>query len=112
MSITKHPTVATGIYKYVGLMFKDDEYDIPMLFLFDKPVHHAIHTFFCFFNIRCIYYDEEDKVIQDVILPPWTSKHLPPRPFVKLLEIPIPTEETLVRMKEDEKYKAEKEENY
>lgn len=84
--------LATGMYKYLGLMFKHDDYQTPMVFKFDKPTQHSIHTWFCFFNIRCIYYDEEDKVIEDIVLEPWTSKHIPPKPFVKLIEIPIAIE--------------------
>ena len=82
-------TYAIGIYKYLGLMFKKDGYDTPMVFEFSKPTLQPIHTWFCFFDIRCIYYDEGGKVIEDIIIHAWTSEHIPPRPYVKLIEIPI-----------------------
>lgn len=84
------PVKAEGIYKYIGLMFKRESYTTPMEFNFDKPTLHPIHTWFCNFPIRCIYYDEKGEIIEDVVLDDWCSYHIPPRPYVKLLEIPNP----------------------
>ena len=86
---------AEGIKKYMGLMFKRENYTTPMVFEFERPTLHPIHTWFCNFPIRCIYYDEKGKIIEDVILEEWTTTHVPPRPYVKLLEIPNPYSTTM-----------------
>lgn len=85
----KNCTPAIGIYKYIGMMFKPNGYNKTLVFEFKKPVRHAIHTWFCNFPIRCIFYDAEDNMIEDIILKPWISKHRPPKAFTKLIEIPI-----------------------
>jgi uncharacterized membrane protein (UPF0127 family) len=95
------PVKAEGIYKYIGLMFKRESYTTPMEFNFDKPTLHPIHTWFCNFPIRCIYYDEKGEIIEDVVLDDWCSYHIPPRPYVKLLEIPNPDSTTKTKEKKE-----------
>lgn len=85
----QEPIKAKGIQNYIGLMFKSSKRARPMVFEFEKPVHNTIHTLFCNFPIRCIFYDEKNEIIEDVVLEEWTGEHKPPRPFVRLLEIPV-----------------------
>jgi uncharacterized membrane protein (UPF0127 family) len=75
----------TIFQKSHGLMFKKKSK--PLLFIFNKPTHESIHSFFCvpFFAIWFI----EGKVIDVKFVKPWMVGVKPSQKYDRLLEIPI-----------------------
>jgi uncharacterized membrane protein (UPF0127 family) len=68
-----------------GLMFKKKS--PALLFIFNKPVKMAIHSFFCkpFIAIWFI----NDKIVEIKKVKPWKVHICPEKKFNKLLEIPF-----------------------
>lgn len=79
--------VAKGLRKYFGLMFRTSKTE-PLVFYFSKPVKVSIHSFFVFFKFVAVWFDEDDKVIAQRIVKPFSINVKPTKPFSKLIEIP------------------------
>lgn len=71
------------IQKYLGLMI----YKQALLFSFDKPGRHAIHSLFCprFLAI----WINNGKIVEYKLVNPWRFIIKPEKDFTELLEIPI-----------------------
>jgi uncharacterized membrane protein (UPF0127 family) len=83
----KHAVKADGLRKIFGLMFRTRKTS-PLVFEFKNDVHIAIHSFFVFFPFRAIWLDENNKIIEQKTVRPFTFSVCPKRPFRKLIEIP------------------------
>lgn len=68
-----------------GLMFRKKSK--PLLFIFNKPINEAIHSFFCVPFI-CIWFNK-DKIVETKMISPWKFYIKPKLEFDKFLEIPI-----------------------
>ena len=70
------------IQKYLGLMI----YKQALLFSFDKPGRHAIHSLFCprFLAI----WINNGKIVEYKLVNPWNFIVKPEKDFTELLEIP------------------------
>ena len=79
---------ARGFGMISGLMFRTRKTS-PLLFEFKKYVRMAIHSFFVFFPFKAIWLDENNKIIAQKIVKPFTFCVRPRRPFRKLIEIPL-----------------------
>ena len=77
-----------GIQKYIGLMFRTRKTK-PLLFEFSKDTRTAIHSLFVFFPFHAIWLDENNKIIGQKVVKPFTFSVRPKKPFRKLIEIPI-----------------------
>jgi uncharacterized membrane protein (UPF0127 family) len=71
----------------LGLMFRTRKTS-PLLFEFKKNVRMAIHSFFVFFPFKAIWLDENNRIIAQKIVKPFTFCVCPRKPFRKLIEIP------------------------
>ena len=78
---------ASGIRKIFGLMFRSRKTK-PLLFEFKNDVHLAIHSIFVFFPFQAIWLDENNRIIEQRIVKPFTFSVRPKKPFRKLIEIP------------------------
>lgn len=77
----------TSLSRLRGLMFRKKPASI--LFTFDWPGLHGIHSFFVSFPFDAVYLNEEGKVV-DVFMrvPPFTHYLQPSRPVSYLIELP------------------------
>jgi len=75
----------TFFQKGTGLMFQKKS--LPLLFIFDKLVNEAIHSFFCV-DFICIWFNN-GKVVDIQYVKPWKLYIKPKEKFDKFLEIPI-----------------------
>jgi hypothetical protein len=57
-------TIATGIRKYTGLMFRTRKTN-PLIFNFDSPTNKSIHSWFVFFNFKAIWTLEDGTIVQN-----------------------------------------------
>lgn len=71
----------------LGLMFRTRK-TCPLLFEFKKDVRIAIHSFFVFFPFKAIWLDENNEIIEQKLVKPFTLSVRPKKPFRKLIEIP------------------------
>jgi uncharacterized membrane protein (UPF0127 family) len=78
---------AIGIGMILGLMFRTRK-TRPLLFEFKRDVRMAIHSFFVFFPFKAIWLDENNRIIAQKIVKPFTLCVRPRKPFRKLIEIP------------------------
>ena len=76
-----------GIQKYLGLMFKSREV-LPVLFEFKEDRLINIHSWFVYFPFRALWLDENNKVLDEKIVFPFTTYN-PEQMARKLLEIPL-----------------------
>ena len=76
-----------GIGMILGLMLRTRKTS-PILFEFKKDVRMAIHSFFVFFPFHAIWIDENNRIIAQKIVRPFTFSVRPRKPFRKLIEIP------------------------
>ena len=72
-----------------GLMFNRREAAQALLFDFKKPTRISIHSLFVFFPFLAIWVDEQGKVIDFKIIQPFKFRVKAPKPFVRLIEIPL-----------------------
>ena len=77
----------SGLGKILGLMFRTRKTK-PLLFEFDKDTRIAIHSFFVFFPFKAIWLDENNRIIEQKIVKPFSFCVKPRRAFRKLIEIP------------------------
>jgi len=70
--------------KMSGLMFRKKS--LSLLFIFNKPVSEAIHSFFCVKFIGIWF--NGDKIVDVKYVKPWKFYVVPEKKFDKLLEIP------------------------
>ncbi len=77
--------------KFSGLMFKSNETG-NLLFEFNVVKNRFIHSYFVFFPFLALWLDEKNKVIEWLIVRPFTSAISPKKPFKKLVEIPMNTD--------------------
>jgi uncharacterized membrane protein (UPF0127 family) len=84
----KHAVKVKGIRRIFGLMFRTRK-TRPLLFEFDKNTRSSIHSFFVFFPFNAIWLDENNKIIEQRKVKPFTFCIRPRKPFRKLIEIPI-----------------------
>jgi hypothetical protein len=75
--------------KFSGLMFTPREKAQILLFKFEKPVRHALHSFFVFFKFLAVWTDDENNIIEIRIVKPFNPLVKPKKPFYNLVEIPI-----------------------
>lgn len=71
--------------KMSGLMFRKKSHSL--LFIFNKPVNEAIHSFFCV-KFIAIWFNGK-KIIDSKVVEPWGISVKPKEKFDKLLEIPV-----------------------
>jgi len=71
-----------------GLMFRTRKTK-PLLFEFNQATRMAIHSLFVFFPFNAIWLDENNKIIEQRVVRPFTFSICPRKPFRKLIEIPI-----------------------
>ena len=80
--------VLTNIFsKMRGLMFRSAKYNLPLLFVFNKPARHEIHSFFCKKFIAVWMLDNQ--VIDVKIVNPFKFCVTPEKKFNLLLEVPL-----------------------
>ncbi len=79
---------ATGLRKYLGLMFRTKETS-PLIFKFDQDVSMPIHSLFVFFPFTARWYDSDFDLIEERIINPFKMPIRPDKPFRVLTEIPI-----------------------
>lgn len=79
---------ATPSSRMRGLMFRK-KFKKPLLFTFDFPAKHAIHSFFVFFEFDAVFLDEKKKVV-DVFekIKPFTPLIVPKKKSLFLIEFP------------------------
>ncbi len=77
--------------KILGLMFKSRETG-NLLFEFRKSKKREIHSYFVFFPFLALWLDENNKVVDWIIVRPFTSAISPKRKFRKLIEVPMNTD--------------------
>jgi uncharacterized membrane protein (UPF0127 family) len=77
----------TSLSRLRGLMFRQKPASI--LFTFDRPGLHGIHSFFVSFPFDAVYLDEAGRVV-DVFerVPPFTPYLSPSKPVRYLIELP------------------------
>jgi uncharacterized membrane protein (UPF0127 family) len=75
--------------KFFGLMFKNREKSVALLFEFKKPVNLKIHSLFVFFPFVAVWFDNKNKIVDLKMIKPFTPTISPKKSFSKLLEIPI-----------------------
>jgi len=80
-------TIATGIRKYTGLMFRTRKTN-PLVFNFDKPTDRTIHSWFVFFDFKAIW-TLEDGTTEEQIVYSFDEGIKPSKPYIKLVEIPL-----------------------
>ena len=71
--------------KMSGLMFRKKS--LPLLFIFNKPVRQAIHSFFCVEFVGIWF--NRGKIVDVKHVKPWKFYVIPSGKFDKLLEIPV-----------------------
>jgi uncharacterized membrane protein (UPF0127 family) len=83
--------VCTGWKKAKGLMFRKD--NRPMIFLFKKPTHMAIHSWFCR-RFLAIWF-RKGRIVDVKIVRPWACCVRPRNAFDLLIEIPFSSEKQI-----------------
>jgi uncharacterized membrane protein (UPF0127 family) len=70
-----------------GLMFRSENYEKPLLFVWNKEGKYPIHSFFCrkFLAVWLL----KGKIIEQRIVFPWINSITPKGKFDLLLEIPF-----------------------
>ena len=74
--------------KFFGLMFRSFRTK-SLLFEFRKDVLISIHSFFVFFPFLAIWLDERNRVIDYMLIKPFTFRAFPKERFRKLVEVPL-----------------------
>ncbi len=73
-----------------GLMFRSKESAEALLLLDSKkPIKLGIHSLFVFFSFIAIWLDDQDKIVDLLVVKPFTLFIKTKNPFNKLIEIPI-----------------------
>jgi len=75
--------------KVIGLMFAPKEKARILLFKFEKPVRHALHSFFVFFPFLAIWTDDKNNILEMKIVNPFNPLVKPKKSFYNLVEIPL-----------------------
>ncbi len=81
-------TECRGFMKLIGLMFKNKERANALLFSFSKPTMAAIHSFFVFFPFVAVWL-LDGKVIEIILVKPFSFHVTPKKAFNQLIEIPM-----------------------
>lgn len=72
-----------------GLMFRRKE---NLLFEFSKKKKWAIHSFFVFYSFLAVWLDEKNRVLEWKIVKPFSTRIVPKKCFVRLIEVPLSRE--------------------
>ena len=75
--------------KFMGLMFRRKEKARALLFVFDKPIRMAIHSFYVFFPFVAVWLDDKNRIMEKQLVKPFRLYIKPKKRFYKLLEVPI-----------------------
>lgn len=75
--------VVSGLEKYLGIMFK---WKSPgLIFIFDKPTSHPIHSYFCR-TFKAKWFNYSGELIEEQIVKPFRSNIKPSKAFSFLTE--------------------------
>lgn len=79
------------LQKAKGLMFENKgKFDYALVFVLKNKskIEASVHMLFVFFPIGIIFLNEEKKVIEKVMLKPWTLNYTPKKPANYFIEVP------------------------
>lgn len=70
-----------------GLMFRPQNFKIPLVFIFKKKGKYSIHSLFC--RKFLAVWISDGKILKRKVVKPWKFCILPQRKFDTLIEIPL-----------------------
>jgi hypothetical protein len=83
----KQPTIAKGLRKYMGLMFRTSKTS-PLVFNFNHQVFYPIHSYFVFFPFMARWTFQDGEIERRIIFP-FQDNIKPSHSFIKLEEYPL-----------------------
>ena len=87
--LVKNYLICDSIFSQArGLMFRKNNFKMPLLFVFNKPIKQTIHSFFVDGEFLAIWM-LDGKIIEKKVVKTWKFAVTPKEKFNLLLEIPL-----------------------